>query len=115
MSKKLSRDELLDEAIEKAKAAEDWQLVEWLRTARGSDSAARWYTQKLDKLKAENEQLRELVRDMFSCINHANEADWFYFKRDEPGCGMSCVVNGEGCGLLALADRMKGLGIEADE
>lgn len=59
MSKKLSRDEQLDKAIAKAKAAEDWQLVEWLRAARGSEDSARWFTQRINQLKAENEQLRE--------------------------------------------------------
>lgn len=63
----------------------------------------------------ENAKLRELVRDMFNCIRYANEQDWFYFERDKPGCGMSCVVNGEGCGLPALVDRMRELGVEASE
>ncbi len=62
--------------------------------------------------RAEAAKLRELVRDMFDCISHANEQDWFYFERDESGCGMSCTVNGEGCGLCVLADRMRELGIE---
>lgn len=59
MGKTLSRDELLDEAILKAKEAEDWQLAEWLRAARGSDESARWFTTKIADLKAENERLRE--------------------------------------------------------
>lgn len=66
------------------------------------------------KADAENDRLRELVRDMFACISHANEADWFYFERDKLGCGMRCVVNGEGCGLPVLADRMRELGVEVD-
>ena len=66
-------------------------------------------------LKAENAKLRELVRDMYACISHANEQDWFYFERDKLGCGMSCTVNGEACGLCALADRMRELGVEVDE
>lgn len=64
----MSRESLLDEAIAKAKKAEDWQLVEWLRMARGGESASRWYTAKLDearldmsKLMTENAKLRELV------------------------------------------------------
>ena len=65
-----------------------------------------------DWLQAENAKLRELCVDMFTCISHANEADWFYFERDKHGCGMSCVVNGEGCGLSVLADRMRELGVE---
>ena len=68
-----------------------------------------------DEAEAENAKLRELCVDMFTCISHANEADWFYFERDKHGCGMSCVVNGEGCGLSVLADRMRELGIEVDE
>lgn len=49
---------MLDEAIAKAKEDEDWQLVEWLRMARGGENAAKWYTTKLDQLKAENTKLR---------------------------------------------------------
>lgn len=64
--------------------------------------------------KAENDKLRELVRDMYACISHANEQDWFYFERDEFGCGLSCTVNGEVCGLCVLADRMRELGIEVE-
>lgn len=55
----MNREELLDKAITEAKEAKDWQLVEWLRLARGGASAARWYTQKFDKLKAENDKLRD--------------------------------------------------------
>lgn len=68
----MSRETLLDDAITKAKEAEDWQLVEWLRMARGGESAARWYTEKLRdanrtirKLLNENAELRELVKDMW--------------------------------------------------
>lgn len=63
-------------------------------------------------VERENAKLRELVADMYACISHANEADWFYFERDKLGCGMSCTVNGESCGLCALADRMRELGVE---
>ena len=66
----------------------------------------------LAESKAENAKLSELVRDMYACISHANEQDWFYFERDKLGCGMSCTVNGEACGLCALADRMRELGLE---
>ena len=65
-----------------------------------------------DGLLAENAKLRELVRDLYECVSHANEQDWFYFERHMLGCGMSCTVNGEGCGLSVLADRMRELGIE---
>ena len=64
--------------------------------------------------KAENAKLRELTKDMFNCIRHANEQDWFYFNREETGCGLLCTFNGEECGLLVLADRMRKLGIEVD-
>lgn len=65
MSKKLSRDEQLDEAIAKAKAAEDWQLVEWLRAARGSEESARWFTLKLRDVRDENRRMRELLRGLY--------------------------------------------------
>lgn len=85
---------MLDDAIAKAKEAEDWQLVEWLRMARGGESAARWYTTKLReasraerKLLDENAKLRELVRDvvLLAGVNgvdvtkmqlHAHGGDW---------------------------------------
>ena len=66
---------------------------------------------RIAELEAENAELRGLVRDMYACISHANEQDWFYFERDKFGCGMSCTVNGEVCGLCVLADRMAELGI----
>ena len=58
--------------------------------------------------------LEELVKDMYRCITHANEQDWFYFDKHMSGCGLSCVVNGESCGLEALTNRMSELGIEVD-
>lgn len=73
------------------------------------------YKKHAEMRGADNEKLRELVRDMYACISHANEADWFYFERDKPGCGMSCTINGEACGLRALADRMRELGVEVDD
>lgn len=73
----MSRETLLDEAIVKAKEAEDWQLVEWLRQARGSESAARWYTEKLRdanrtirKLLDENAKLRELVDELYPLADY---------------------------------------------
>lgn len=72
----MSRKSLLDDAILKSKEAEDWQLVEWLRMARGSESAARWYSDKLReahrverKLLTENAKLRELARAAWRCIH----------------------------------------------
>lgn len=60
----------IDEAIEHAKevartcddgqcAADHIQLAEWLRRARGADKAARWCTEEIQELKAENAKLRE--------------------------------------------------------
>ena len=57
----MSRDTLLDDAIAKAKADGDRQLAEWLRMARGSEDAARWYTKRLQEMQVENDRLRELV------------------------------------------------------
>lgn len=59
----MSRETLLDEAIAKAKEAEDWQLVEWLRVARGGESTAKWYTEKLRELQNENARLRSCLSD----------------------------------------------------
>lgn len=42
-------------------AQESKQVAEWLRRARGAEKAARWYTEKIRKLEAENDKLRELV------------------------------------------------------
>lgn len=96
----MSRETLLDDAIAKAKEAEDWQLVEWLRTARGGESAARWYSDKLRdahrierKLMNENAELRELVRDMAAEIR---------------GLGIDFAR----VGWCDYADRMRELGVE---
>ena len=112
----MSRETLLDEAIAKAKEAEDWQLVEWLRLARGSESAARWYSDKLReahraerKLLTENEKLRELVRK----VEHYEQL----------GChdcphGGSCAVDtlyDEGCAMSREIEfEKRKLGIEVD-
>lgn len=98
-----ARDELLDEAIAKAKETEDWQLVEWLRMARGGESAARWYTDKLReahrverKLLNENTRLRELVRAAYNCANTG------------PSC-LECRIVAGGCTLLSA---MRELGVD---
>lgn len=77
----MSRETLLDDAIAKAKEAKDWQLVEWLRMARGGESAARWYSDKLRdahrierKLMNENAKLRELVRRLVYATHPADRA-----------------------------------------
>lgn len=82
----------------------------WYQRLRKAHDAA--VDRVTETQRAENESLRELVRDMYACISHANEQDWFYFERDKLGCGMSCAVNGENCGLSVLADRMRELGVE---
>ena len=100
-----------------------WELRDDLQRSNAENAKLReerdkmdvWHSKELSATMAENAKLRELVRDMYSCISHANEADWFHFERDKSGCGMSCTVNGESCGLCALADRMRELGIEVDD
>ena len=101
----MSRESLLDDAITKAKEAEDWQLVEWLRMARGGESAARWYSDKLReahrterKLLDENAKLRELVRDMW----HEGMCEC-----GSRGKCASCEYD--------YPTRMRELGIEVDE
>lgn len=91
----MSRETLLDEAIVKAKEAEDWQLVEWLRMARGGESAARWYTEKLREAEAENAKLRELVKDMVLNIG-------------------GCALHGNPLRLREFGSRAKELGIEVE-
>lgn len=97
----MSRETLLDEAIAKAKECGDWQLVEWLRMARGGESAARWYSGKLRdahrierKLMNENAKLRELVRDMAAEMR---------------GLGVDFAR----VGWCDYADRMRELGVDA--
>lgn len=133
----MSRESLLDDAIAKAKEAEDWQLVEWLRMARGGESAARWYTKKLqeeqdenDRLRNEfrkmdewhskellaavdnNAKLRELVRELWSCAASLAEDSVYHIEGAVCGCGINCVVNGEDCSAYKLRDRMRELGVE---
>ena len=117
----MNRESLLDEAIAKAKEAEDWQLVEWLRMARGGESAARWYTAKLDearldmgKLMTENVRLRELVRMLINCADSISVSDEFY-ERDIDGCGFSCTANGENCSFTKMCNYARELGVEVDE
>ena len=75
----MSRETLLDDAIAKAKEAEDWQLVGWLRMARGEEAAARWYTEKLleawraeRKLMNENAKLRD---ELDLCLKHVKKCE----------------------------------------
>lgn len=95
----MSRESLLDDAITKAKEAEDWQLVEWLRMARGGESAARWYTAKLREREDENAKLRELVSELWvSCPVQDSDCDKCQHKGGRWGC--------------ELYDRMKELGVD---
>lgn len=112
----MSRESLLDDAISKAKEAEDWQLVEWLRMARGGESAARWYSDKLReahrterKLLDENAKLRELVRFANKTVEGLCE-----LVENSPGCSM-CLLNQDedrACGAAELFSRMLELGVE---
>lgn len=106
MSKKLSRDELLDEAIVKAKEAEDWQLAEWLRAARGSDDACRWFTTKINDLKTENEQLRKLLVSAFENMDAWQRV---IADSDQWGYGKGCLDR-----LCELRDAMRELGMKVD-
>ena len=109
----MGRETLLDEAIAKAKEAEDWQLVEWLRMARGGESAARWYTKKLReasraerKLLDENESLRELVRDMWRFTGAACKK---YPRLFDPACAGGQMVSLNA--IDAFEQRMRELGV----
>lgn len=106
MGKKLSRDELLDEAIVKAKEAEDWQLAEWLRAARGSDDACRWFTAKINDLKTENEQLRKLLIGAFKDMDAWQSV---IASSDQWGYGNGCLDV-----LCKLRDAMRELGMDVE-
>lgn len=106
----MSRETLLDDAIVKAKEAEDWQLVEWLRMARGGESAARWYSDKLRKahrterkLMNENAKLRELVRDIMPIV-----CDGCYERLCEMPKEEHPFVT------CSFHDRMRELGVEVE-
>ena len=130
----MSREALLDEAITKAKECEDWQLVEWLRMARGGESAARWYSEKLreahrterklldenaklvmklnaehivrQNVERENAKLRELVRDMLACINNVSAHDTYCWDYCD-FCKMYITK-----GRCDFESRMRELGVE---
>ena len=132
----MSRESLLDEAIAKAKEAEDWQLVEWLRMARGSESAARWYSDKLReahrterKLLDENAELRERVKgflgqrderlaaaetrcnELMDLVRHMGTCIQHLDRTDEDGGCVRCPYQTveHDCGF---EQRMRKLGIE---
>jgi len=105
------RNELLDKAIADAKEAEDWQLVEWLRTARGSESAAQWYSDKLRKalraerkLLNENAKLKELAKLMHETIRDLQET-----------LDASVVVGGVELSAEYFETELNKLGIEVEE
>ena len=65
----------LDDAIEHAKevartcddpecAADHMQLAEWLRTARGAEKAARWYTARMRELEEACDEYADLMHEM---------------------------------------------------
>lgn len=95
MTRGMTRDKLLDDAISKAKDNEDWQLVEWLRMVRGGVKAAHWYVMKLDQMQVENNKLRELARDMW---------DW-----------LAPTATTSGAPLKELHGRMDELGVTEDK
>lgn len=124
---------MLDEAIAKAKEDEDWQLVEWLRMARGGENAAKWYTTKLDQLKAENTKLRA-ERDYILANSNPTAAELHRVRsawkkdRDENAklrelcvdmrkalihgnCYRWCEFNGTCDGKCQYIDRMRELGV----
>ena len=140
----------IDEAIEHAKevartcddgqcAADHIQLAEWLRRARGADKAARWYTEEIQELKAENTKLRykvhvleggnkwlqilndslkannarlrELVRDMMEFFE---DGDWCVKCERALDCQEQEQYEDECLMRFVFHDRMRELGIEAD-
>lgn len=115
------KDELLDKAIVKAKETEDWQLVEWLRTARGSESATRWYSGKLRdanrvkrRLLNENAKLRKLAKQMHMCLTRPKVYDGKqpYLTATECPYFTEGVCDYNAC---SFERRLCELGIEVDE
>lgn len=117
----MSRESLLDDAILKAKEAEDWQLVEWLRMARGGESAARWYAAKLGEarlgisnLMTENAKLRDLALNCYRMAKvHCTDRDCYARCSHWPECyERDTIEHVEPCELSVIAQE---LGIEVDE
>ena len=114
----MSRETLLDEAIAKAKECEDWQLVEWLRMARGGESAARWYSDKLReahrterKLLDENAKLRELVSGIGHLLFSLDVDYCAACPRD--GINHSCPVYTVDGGECLYKTDLRELGVDA--
>ena len=105
----MSRDTMLDEAIAKAKEAKNWQMVGWLRTARGANASARYYTEKNECLKAKNAKLQELVQKM---MRFFEDGDWCDICECAKECDAleqyeeDCLMRG------VFHDRMRELGVE---
>lgn len=104
----MSRETLLDEAIAKAKEAGDWQLVDWLRMARGGESAARWYTKKLRELGDENAKLRELAGALLTshekmCTQRGHCFGCTFFYEEVKACP-----------YVKISQTLRELGVEVD-
>lgn len=117
----MSRESLLDDAIAKAKDAEDWQLVEWLRMARGADSAARWYSKKLQeahraerKILNENVRLRELAERAWKTAERLCQAFDGPCRIDDVTAYKPCPMGerDEECVYGQLQVELRELGIE---
>ena len=67
-----------------------------------------------ERMYDEMAELRELVRDLYRCVANIGNYDAFYYAPSEPGCGIDCVVNGDGCCLRTFERRVRDLGVEAD-
>ena len=65
-------------------------------------------------LKKENAKLRELAAMLYRCAARClNDLGPSCLYSDEDGCGMDCMVNGDGCCMRLLEQRVRELGIEA--
>jgi len=118
----MSRESLLDEAITKAKEAGDWQLVEWLRMARGGESAARWYSDKLReehrterKLLDENAKLRELAERAWKTAERLCQAFDGPCRDDGVTIAKPCPMGerDEECVYGQLQRELRELGVDA--
>lgn len=65
------------------------------------------------KAEAENEELRELVRELWNCALQYHRFDVYRHEIGVDGCGIDCTANGEGCCACKLEQRMRELGVEA--
>lgn len=65
-----------------------------------------------DRLKAENEKLRELVRELWNCALQYHRFDVYRHEIGVDGCGIDCTANGESCCACKLEQRMRELWVE---